>query len=69
MAFLFLDEKFFSYPLVAIPVRDHKEYSLPHTLVRVAQDYAVVVVRATRWYPVGTPEEYEKIQIIYQQKL
>ncbi len=54
-----LDERFFRYPLAAIDVRGRREYSLPHTLVELAKDAPVAAVEATRWLPVGTPEELE----------
>lgn len=39
--------KFFEYDLVRIPGR--KEYGLPQTLVRVAQDNPIEIERAERW--------------------
>ena len=52
-----LDQRFFGVPLVDVAVRDHREYSLPHTLAALAARYSVAVEYATRWIPVGTPEE------------
>ncbi|KKW30690.1 MAG: glucose-1-phosphate thymidylyltransferase (strD) [Candidatus Uhrbacteria bacterium GW2011_GWD2_52_7] len=55
-----LDQRFFDYPLVEIPVRDSREYSLPHTIAKMAQDHTVNIELASKWLPVGTPEELEK---------
>ena len=51
-----LDERFFRYPLAEIPVRDHVEFSLPHTLVNMAKYLPVRPEIARFWQPVGTPE-------------
>lgn len=53
----FLDLDFFKTPLVSVPVPNGVEYSLPHTLAIVAQHTPVTLVEATRWLPVGTPEQ------------
>ncbi len=55
-----LDERFFRYPLAEIPVRDHVEFSLPHTLVNLAKDLSVRAEIARFWQPVGTPEEWQE---------
>ncbi len=57
-----LDERFFKYPLVKIPVRGHTEFSLPHTLVEVAKDCPIRVEKALYWRPVGTPDEWKRIK-------
>ncbi len=57
-----LDERFFHYPLISIPVRAHKEFSLPHTLVEMAKNLPVHAEFATGWRPVGTPEELAAVQ-------
>lgn len=54
-----LDERFFRYPLAETPVRDHHEFSLPHTLVEVAKDLPIRAEMARFWQPVGTPEEWQ----------
>ncbi|MCR4312289.1 MAG: hypothetical protein NUV56_03320, partial [Candidatus Uhrbacteria bacterium] len=54
-----LDQHFFDYTLVIIPVRDSREYSLPHTIARMATEHDVAVEIASHWLPVGTPEELE----------
>ncbi len=54
-----MDDRFFRYPLAEIPVRDHVEFSLPHTLVSVAKDLPIHAEMARFWQPVGTPEEWQ----------
>ena len=53
----FLDLNFFEFPLVSVPVPNGVEYSLPHTLATIANEIPVTLVEATRWLPVGTPEQ------------
>ena len=53
-----LDQRFFDYPLVAI--KDGAEFGLPQTIVSVAADHQIAVVRATFWMPIGYPEDLEK---------
>lgn len=60
------DVRFFDIPLVGIPVRDKNEYSLPHTLIQNPVEHPVRLVEATRWLPVGTPEELAKAEKILQ---
>lgn len=55
---------YFKLPMVGIPVRDKTEYSLPHTLVQNQKIHKVQLVKATKWLPVGTPEELAKAQEI-----
>lgn len=57
-----LDERFFKYPLAKIPVRDHQEFSLPHTLVELAKDAVVRIEFADYWRPVGTAAELERVR-------
>lgn len=54
-----LDERFFKFPLSRITVHGEVEYSLPHTLIAMTQDFPIRVEQATWWQPVGTPEELE----------
>ncbi len=54
------DAHFFELPLVEIPVRDTTEFSLPHTLVNNEKTHSVTLVPATKWLPIGTPEELAK---------
>lgn len=55
----FLTDKFFETQLVSVPVPNGVEYSLPHTLAEVAKTTPVRLVEATRWLPVGTPEQLQ----------
>jgi NDP-sugar pyrophosphorylase family protein len=59
-----LDARFFDYPLV--PIKDGAEFGLPQTLVSMAKDHPVAVVRATFWMPIGTPEELAKASAILE---
>lgn len=54
-----LNKKFFDYDLVQIT---EKEYGLPQTLAVMAKDYPVKVLKTTRWFPVGNPEDLTKAQ-------
>lgn len=55
----FLTEEFFSIPLVAVPVPNGVEYSLPHTLANLAKTTTVNLVEAKSWLPVGTPQQLQ----------
>lgn len=54
-----LDKKFFDYELVKI---NKKEYGLPQTLVKVAKDYPVKILKSRAWQPIGNPEELKKAE-------
>lgn len=58
------DTQFFNVPLVGIPVRDKTEYSLPHSLTQNPATHPVRLIEATKWLPVGTPEELAKAEKI-----
>jgi bifunctional UDP-N-acetylglucosamine pyrophosphorylase/glucosamine-1-phosphate N-acetyltransferase len=64
-----LTKEFFQNQLVAITVHDKTEYSLPHTLVEMAEDNKVMVVQAKHWLPVGTPEQLKFANDYYIKKL
>jgi NDP-sugar pyrophosphorylase family protein len=53
-----LDRRFFDYPLV--PIKDGKEFGLPQTLVLMAKDHPISVIKAHFWLPIGYPEDLEK---------
>lgn len=53
----YLNLEFFDIPLVQVPVPNGVEYSLPHTLAKVAEIQPVKLFEATRWLPVGTPQQ------------
>ena len=46
-----ISDKFFKYDLVSI--KDGKEYGLPQTLVKVAKDYPVNIVKADFWLQIN----------------
>ena len=54
-----LNEKFFDYDLVPI---SETEFGLPQTLAKMAQDYAVKILIADHWLPVGYPEDIKKAE-------
>lgn len=53
-----LDTRFFEYPLV--PIKDGAEFGLPQTLVAMAKDHRIAIIRAGFWMPIGYPEDLEK---------
>ncbi|HMR55160.1 MAG TPA: nucleotidyltransferase family protein [Candidatus Doudnabacteria bacterium] len=55
----FLTDTFFKTALVSVPVPNGVEYSLPHTLAKIAEREPVKLLEATRWLPVGTPEQLQ----------
>ncbi len=59
-----LDDRFFDYALAEVTVHGNTEYSLPHTLVEMSADCDIRVEVATKWYPVGTPEELDRLRAI-----
>lgn len=63
-----LTKEFFQNDLVAISVHDKTEYSLPHTLVEMAETEKVTVVEATHWLPVGTPQQLKFANDYYIKK-
>ena len=63
-----LTKEFFQNDLVAITVHDKTEYSLPHTLVEMAEDHEVMVIEAQHWLPVGTPEQLKFANDYYIKK-
>lgn len=63
-----LTKDFFKEPLAEVTVHDKTEYSLPHTLVKIAEDQTVAVVKATHWLPVGTPAQHQFANEYYIKK-
>ncbi len=63
-----LNLSFFDNPLATVTVHDKTEYSLPHTLVAMAVQITVVVVPATHWLPVGTPQQHQFANDYYVRK-
>lgn len=64
-----LTKEFFQNELVGITVHDKTEYSLPHTLVEMAEQHDVQVVEANHWLPVGTPEQLKFANDYYIKKI
>ncbi|MCW1888136.1 MAG: nucleotidyltransferase family protein [Candidatus Moranbacteria bacterium] len=58
-----ITEKFFDYPLVPIT---ETEFGLPQTLVQVAKEYPVTVIKARAWQPVGCPEDIPDAEAFIQ---
>ena len=58
-----ITDKFFDYPLV--PISD-TEFGLPQTLVQVAGEYPVRVLKARAWQPVGCPEDIPDAEAFIQ---
>jgi dTDP-glucose pyrophosphorylase len=58
----FLNQNFFADPLATVQVHGATEYSLPHTLVALAQKHPVAIVKAANWLQVGTPEQLDSVQ-------
>ncbi|MFA5358735.1 MAG: sugar phosphate nucleotidyltransferase [Patescibacteria group bacterium] len=56
-----LDMTFFDYDLVSI--KDGKEFGLPQTLVNVAKDHPIRIVKTDYWLPIGYPDDIEKAEI------
>lgn len=57
-----LNKNFFTYPLVQLSGRS--EFGLPQGLALMAKDFQVKVEKATDWFPIGNPEDFEKAQEI-----
>lgn len=49
-----LNKKFFDYELVPI---SETEFGLPQTMMQMAKDYPVKIVKAKEWFPIGFPED------------
>lgn len=49
-----LDKYFFDYELVPI---SETEFGLPQTLVKLAKDRPVKIIKAREWHPIGNPDE------------
>lgn len=58
-----LNKKIFNYEPVKIL---NNEFGLPHTMVKMAADYSVKIIKANFWHPIGYPKDLEKAEeIIY----
>jgi len=49
-----LNRKIFNYHMEAI---SKKEFGLPQTIVKMAQDYPIRIVKASFWIPIGYPSD------------
>ena len=56
-----LNGNFFNYPLADL---GNGEYGLPQTMVQMKDKYKIHTEKATDWFPIGNPEDYEKAQKI-----
>ena len=54
-----LNKKFFDYDLVPI---SETEFGLPQTMMQMAKEYPVKIVRASEWFPIGFPEDLAKAE-------
>ncbi len=54
-----LDQKFFDFDL--IPLKNKKEFGLPHTLVEVSRYHPIKVERANFWHQVNSLEDFESL--------
>jgi UDP-N-acetylglucosamine diphosphorylase / glucose-1-phosphate thymidylyltransferase / UDP-N-acetylgalactosamine diphosphorylase / glucosamine-1-phosphate N-acetyltransferase / galactosamine-1-phosphate N-acetyltransferase len=57
-----LSMAYFTVPVAPITVHGGTEYSLPHTLVQLAETHDIKIIVTKKWLPVGTPEQYETAQ-------
>jgi bifunctional UDP-N-acetylglucosamine pyrophosphorylase/glucosamine-1-phosphate N-acetyltransferase len=67
IGFYVLDTRFFNFPLVAI--KDGAEFGLPQTIVTMAKEHPVAIVKAQFWCPIGYPEDLAKATEILQERL
>lgn len=58
-----LSEKFFNYPLIP-KVKGSSEFGLPQMLVNMAREHKVKIIQATRWYPIGKPEDLKEAEVV-----
>lgn len=56
-----LDKNFFKYDLV--PIKGGKEYGLPQTVVKMAEDYPVKIIKTDYWLPIGYPDDLKRAEI------
>lgn len=58
-----LNKKIFNYEPVAVKILNN-EFGLPHTMVKMAADYPVKIVKADFWHPIGFPKDIKKAEEI-----
>ncbi len=59
-----LNRKIFNYRMEVI---SKKEFGLPQTIVKMAQDYPVKIIKASFWIPVGYSHDLKKAKEILKQ--
>lgn len=62
-----LDERFFSYQPVKLADREG-EWGLPQTVSKMARNYPVAVVEATRWLKITTPQDLTLAEQLLQKR-
>lgn len=56
-----LNKHFFKYKLVSI---GGGEYGLPQTLASMAKDFKIKILKATKWHPIGTPDDLKRAEVV-----
>ncbi len=56
-----LNRNFFNYPLFDL---GNGEFGLPQTLVQMKNEFKIYTEKATEWFPVGNPDDYERAKNI-----
>ena len=56
-----LNRKIFNYRMEAI---NKKEFGLPQTIIKMAQNYPIKIIKASFWIPVGYPRDLKKAKEI-----
>lgn len=59
IGFYVLNKKFFDYEMARLP---GGEFSLPHTIDKMAKDYPIKVMKASCWFPIGYPEDLKRAE-------
>lgn len=49
-----LNKKFFDYPMVPI---SETEFGLPQTMMEMAREFPIKIVKTDTWFPIGFPED------------
>jgi UDP-N-acetylglucosamine diphosphorylase / glucose-1-phosphate thymidylyltransferase / UDP-N-acetylgalactosamine diphosphorylase / glucosamine-1-phosphate N-acetyltransferase / galactosamine-1-phosphate N-acetyltransferase len=61
-----LTKDFFNYDLVPI---SETEFGLPQTLVKMAQDFPIKIIKTGKWQPIGNPEELKQAEKVLEKFL
>jgi len=61
-----LNRKIFNYRMAAI---DRKEFGLPQTIVNMAQNHPIKIVKASFWIPIGYPRDLKEAKRLLADKL